>query len=78
MGEGMRTDAPFRQDLRHAYNDFIRTTDLIDACIDFDRALRAPANPDFFLPEYDSGDHLHPSKAGYQRMAAEVPAELLK
>ena len=75
---GWRTDAPFRQDLRHAYNDFIRMTELIDGCIDFDRALRDPANPDFFLPEYDSGDHLHPSKAGYQRMAAEVPAELLK
>lgn len=75
---GWRTDAPFRQDLRHAYNDFIRMTELIDGCIDFDRALRDPAHPDFFLPEYDSGDHLHPSKAGYQRMAAEVPAELLK
>ena len=75
---GWRTDAPFRQDLRHAYNDFIRMTELIDGCIDFDRALRDPANPDFFLPEYDSGDHLHPSKAGYQRMAAEVPAEMLK
>ena len=75
---GWRTDAPFRQDLRHAYNDFIRMTELIDGCIDFDRALRDPANPDFFLPEYDSGDHLHPSKAGYQRMAAEIPAELLK
>lgn len=75
---GWRTDASFRQDLRHAYNDFIRTTDLIDGCIDFDRALRDPANPDFFRPEYDSGDHLHPSKAGYQRMAAEIPAEMLK
>ncbi len=75
---GWRTDAPFRQDLRHAYNDFIRMTELIDGCIDFDRALRDPAHPDFFLPEYDSGDHLHPSKVGYQRMAAEVPAELLK
>lgn len=75
---GWRTDAPFRQDLRHAYNDFIRMTELIDGCIDFDRALRDPAHPDFFLPEYDSGDHLHPSKAGYQRMAAEIPAEMLK
>ena len=75
---GWRTDAPFRQEMRHAYNDFIRTTDLIDGCIDFDRALRDPENPDRFLPEYDSGDHLHPSKKGYERMAAEVPAELLK
>ena len=75
---GWRTDAPFRQEMRHAYNDFIRTTDLIDGCIDFDRALEDPEKPNWFRPEYDSGDHLHPSKAGYERMAKEVPAELLK
>ena len=75
---GWRTDAPFRQEMRHAYNDFIRTTDLIDGCIDFDAALRDPERPDWFLPEYDSGDHLHPSKKGYERMAAQVPEELLK
>jgi len=75
---GWRTDAPFRQEMRHAYNDFIRTTDLIDGCIDFDKALRDPVNPDYFWPEYDSGDHLHPSPKGYRRMAMEIPAELLK
>ena len=75
---GWRTDAPFRQEMRHAYNEFIRTTDLIDGCIDFDKALRDPNNPDWFLPEYDSGDHLHPSAAGYRRMAMEIPAEILK
>ena len=75
---GWRTDAPFRQQMRHAYNDFIRTTDLIDGCIDFDLALRDPENPNHFLPEYDSGDHLHPSPAGYRRMAAEIPADILK
>ena len=74
---GWRTDAPFRQEMRHAYNEFIRTTDLIDGFIDFDRALRDPERPDYFAPEYDSGDHLHPSKAGYERMAMEIPAELL-
>lgn len=75
---GWRTDAPFRQEMRHAYNAFIRTTDLIDGCIDFDKALRDPENPDYFLPKYDSGDHLHPSPAGYERMAAEIPKELLR
>ena len=75
---GWRTDAPFRQEMRHAYNNFIRTTELIDGCIDFDLALRDPQNPDCFLPEYDSGDHLHPSARGYARMAQEIPAELLK
>ena len=75
---GWRTDAPFRQEMRHAYNHFIRTTDLIDGYIDFDKALRDPERPDHFLPRYDSGDHLHPSKEGYERMAMEIPAELLK
>ncbi len=75
---GWRTDAPFRQEMRHAYNQFIRTTDLIDGCVDFDLALRDPDRPDWFLPEYDSGDHLHPSKKGYQRMADAVPAQWLK
>ena len=75
---GWRTDAPFRQLMRHEYNTFIRTTDLIDGYIDFDMALRDPENPDRFLPEYDSGDHLHPSAAGYKRMAAEIPTLLLK
>ena len=28
------------QQMRHEYNEFIRTTDLIDSCIDFDLALR--------------------------------------
>ncbi len=72
---GWRTDAPFRQELRHAYNHFIRTTDLIDGYVDFDKALEDPDKPDHFLPEYDSGDHLHPSPAGYKRMAEEIPVE---
>ena len=75
---GWRTDAPFRQEMRHKYNEFIRTTDLIDGCIDFDKALADPDNPDFFKKEYDSGDHLHPSKLGYERMATEIPVCILK
>lgn len=75
--EGWRTYAPFRDEVRTAFNDWIRTTDLIDGCIDFDKALRDPDRPARFLPEYDSGDHLHPSKAGYKRMADIVPTEIL-
>ena len=51
---------------------------MIDGCIDFDAALRDPEKPDWFLPEYDSGEHLHPSKAGYERKAKEIPTALLK
>lgn len=76
--EGWRTYAPFREEVREQFNNWIRTTDLIDGCIDFDAAVRDPERPTRFLPEYDSGDHLHPSKAGYKRMADIVPEEILK
>lgn len=76
--EGWRTYAPFREELRNAYNEWIRHTDLIDGVIDFDKALCNPDNPTAFLPIYDSGDHLHPSKEGYERMAQEVSNSILK
>ena len=76
--EGWRTYADFREELRCAVNDWIRTTDEADGCIDFDRAVCDPANPAAFGTGYDSGDHLHPSQAAYQRMAEEVPEELIR
>ena len=76
--EGWRTYAPFREEMRQAYNEWIRTTDLIDGCVDFDKAVRDPENPTAFLKKYDSGDHLHPSVAGYKAMAAAVSDAILK
>ena len=64
--------------MRNAFNDWIRSTDLIDGCVDFDRALCDPQNPSAFLPEYDSGDHLLPSAAGYKAMADAVLKEILE
>ena len=40
-----------------------------DGVLDFDKATRDPQNPRGYLPQYDSGDHLHPNDAGYQAMA---------
>ena len=74
---GWRTYADFRDKLRCEFNDWIRTTDEIDGCVDFDAALRDPENPAAFAPGYDSGDHLHPSAKAYEKMAAVVPEELL-
>ena len=75
--KGWRTYAPFREELRGAFNDFLRCTDLADGCIDFDLALRDPACPEAFLSMYDSGDHLHPSTRGYEAMAECIPREIL-
>lgn len=61
---------------RQAVNAWIRTPGHFDAVIDFDRVVRDPARPDRLLPAYDSGDHLHPSMAGYRAMADAVPLTL--
>ena len=61
---------------RQAINTFIRTSGLFDAVIDFDRVMRDPAQPARLDPAVDSGDHLHPSEAGYRRMGEAVPLAL--
>ncbi|HEY6273977.1 MAG TPA: SGNH/GDSL hydrolase family protein [Terriglobales bacterium] len=58
---------------RQAVNQWIRTPGHFDAMIDFDKALRDPARPERLLPPYESGDHLHPSPAGYRAMAEAIP-----
>jgi lysophospholipase L1-like esterase len=63
--------------IRAQVNDWIRTSGAFDAVIDFDAALRDPANPAQLLPAYDSGDHLHPNSAGMQAIANTVNLSLL-
>jgi lysophospholipase L1-like esterase len=62
---------------RQAINDWIRTSELHDGFVDFDAALQDPEDPEFLLPIYDGGDGLHPSAAGYERMALEAEQALL-
>jgi lysophospholipase L1-like esterase len=62
---------------RQSVNEFIRTSGLFDAVIDFDAITRDPADPLRLLPAYDSGDHLHPGDAGYKAMAAAVDLDRL-
>jgi lysophospholipase L1-like esterase len=63
---------------RQTINNWIRTSGKFDAVIDMDEAVRDPANPSQLLPQYDSGDHLHLSPAGYQKMADCIDLNLFK
>ena len=63
---------------RQEINEWIRTSGAYDAVIDFDAVVRDPASPTTFLPEYDSGDHLHPGDTGYEAMAEAVDLQMLK
>jgi lysophospholipase L1-like esterase len=56
-----------REQQRRRTNDWIRAT--FPDAIDFDAALRDPADPLRLRPEFDSGDHLHPNAAAFGAMA---------
>ena len=65
---GWRTYAPFREEMRNAFNEWIRGRKDC-TLIDFDALLRDKRNPSAFAQGYDSGDHLHPSEEAYKKMA---------
>jgi len=44
--------------------------------IDFDAALRDPAQPTRLLPAFESNGHLHPNDQGYALMADSVDLSL--
>lgn len=75
--EGWRTYDDFREDLRNQFNEWIRSTNDFDGCIDFDKALCNTQRQSAFKDGFDSGDHLHPSASGYKAMAEAVPEKLL-
>ena len=62
---------------RQEVNRWIRTAGAFDGVIDFDAALRDPADHVRLLPAFDSGDHLHPNDAGYRAMAQAIDLERL-
>lgn len=73
-GAGYYTEAGEAK--RQAVNSWIRTSGEFDGVLDFDRATRDPGDPLRLQPLFDSGDHLHPSDAGYQAMANAIDLRL--
>jgi lysophospholipase L1-like esterase len=73
-GAGYYCDAG--EQVREAVNDWIRSSGVFDGVIDFDKIARDPENPTRLNPAYDSGDHLHPSDAGYKAMGEGIDLTL--
>jgi lysophospholipase L1-like esterase len=73
--EGCYTEDKER--IRQAINRWLREAAKADGIIDFDAALRDPQRAARLLPKYDSGDHIHPSDAGYRQMANCIDLALL-
>jgi lysophospholipase L1-like esterase len=62
---------------REAVDTYIRSANSgCDGVIDQDTATHNPSAPTTYLPAYDSGDHLHPSDAGYQAIGNAVNLSL--
>ncbi len=64
------------EQVREAVNDWIRTSGTFDGVADFDKITRDSQDPNRFNPLYDSGDHLHPSDAGYKAMGEGIDLTL--
>jgi lysophospholipase L1-like esterase len=67
---------PSKDAVRREVNQWIRESGEFDAVADLDRLLRDPAHPSRMLPQYDSGDHLHPGDAGHEAIAAGIGAKI--
>jgi lysophospholipase L1-like esterase len=63
---------------RQAVNQWIRTSKAYDGVVDFDAAVRDPNSPTKLLPQFNPGDNLHMTDAGYQAMASAIDLALLK
>ncbi|KAF4161891.1 hypothetical protein CNMCM6936_002905 [Aspergillus lentulus] len=67
-----------REKTRQRVNEFIRSSGVFDAVLDFDKTLRDPRAPGVLAAEFDSGDHLHPNVRGYQALADHFPLEVFE
>jgi len=70
QGAGYYSEAG--EKIRQDVNQWMRTGGAFDGVVDFDQATRDPAKPGAFLPQVDSGDHLHPGDGGYKIMGAAI------
>ena len=72
MGAGYAS--PAGEAMRQTYNDWIRTDkQVLDGFVDFDKVTADGAS---MKAAFDSGDHLHPSDAGYKAMGDSVALKM--
>ena len=66
--KGWRSYDEQRNEIRKNLNEWIRTTDLIDGFVDFDKVLQDETDPDK-IPAHLTEDNLHPSLEGAKLLA---------
>ena len=76
--EGARYFHENGEAVRQRVNTWMRTSGEADGLIDFDAAMRDPANPRRMKAGLQSGDWLHPNDAGYRVMGESIDLALFR
>ena len=58
-----------KEKVREAVNSWIRSSGAFDAVVDFEAAVRDPADPLRIREDMHRGDYLHPNPVGYEAMS---------
>lgn len=74
--EGARYFDQRGEQIRATVNQWFRTGGAFDGVVEFDAAVRDPEHPTQLPAALHSGDHLHPSDAGYAAMANAIDLRL--
>lgn len=64
------------EEVRQAFNRWIRTGGAFDAVVDYDKVTQDSANPKTFKATFNNTDHLHPNDTGYKAMADSVEMKI--
>ena len=69
---------PEKERIRQKVNAWILSSEEFDGVVDLDAVVRDPSHPTQLLPNYDSGDHLHPNNAGCRAEGDAIPPALFQ
>jgi lysophospholipase L1-like esterase len=76
--EGVRMANERTEEIRQTVNRWVRAPGNFDAVVDFDAAVRDPQHPARLRAEFNSGDNIHLSDAGYRAIAEAVDLKVFK
>ena len=69
---------PEGEQVREAYNQWIKTGAAFDGVVDFAPVVADKSDPTTFDPRYNHNDKLHPNDEGYKAMADSIDLNILR
>jgi lysophospholipase L1-like esterase len=78
FGGSMYGRSPANEADRQKINGWILAPGNFDSVVDFANVVADPQDAAKMAPQFDSGDHLHPSPAGYKAIGESIPPALFQ